>query len=120
MEFNKKKVTDFLSNNAIVILLVLLVLFVGFTRKGFFSGPNYSNIITNVTPRFIIALGVSGCLITKARTCRLAEWSVSAALSPVRCAASGLYCEILCESAADAVSRRPVDRHVDHGVLRSA
>ena len=40
MEFNKKKVTDFLSNNAIVILLVLLVLFVGFTRKGFFSGPN--------------------------------------------------------------------------------
>lgn len=65
MEFNKKKVTDFLSNNAIVILLVLLVLFVGFTRKGFFSGPNYSNIITNVTPRFIIALGVSGCLITK-------------------------------------------------------
>ena len=53
MEFNKKKVTDFLSNNAIVILLVLLVLFVGFTRKGFFSGPNYSNIITNVTPRFI-------------------------------------------------------------------
>ena len=62
MEFNKKKVTDFLSNNAIVILLVLLVLFVGFTRKGFFSGPNYSNIITNVTPRFIIALGVSGCL----------------------------------------------------------
>ena len=77
MEFNKKKVTDFLSNNAIVILLVLLVLFVGFTRTGFFSGPNYSNIITNVTPRFIIALGVSGC--------RLAEWSVSAALSPVRC-----------------------------------
>ena len=65
MEFNKKKVTDFRSNNAIVILLVLLVLFVGFTRKGFFSGPNYSNIITNVTPRFIIALGVSGCLITQ-------------------------------------------------------
>ena len=109
MEFNKKKVTDFLSNNAIVILLVLLVLFVGFTRKGFFSGPNYSNIITNVTPRFIIALGVSGCLITKGTD-----------LSAGRMVGFGLYCEILCESAADAVSRRPVDRHVDHGVLRSA
>ena len=121
MEFNKKKVTDFLSNNAIVILLVLLVLFVGFTRKGFFSGPNYSNIITNVTPRFIIAL----------RRQRLSDhqghgpvgWPNGRFRRRYRlyaAAASGLYCEILCESAADAVSRRPVDRHVDHGVLRSA
>ncbi|MFQ8582182.1 MAG: hypothetical protein ACLSA6_06325 [Holdemania massiliensis] len=85
MEFNKKKVTDFLSNNAIVILLVLLVLFVGFTRKGFFSGPNYSNIITNVTPRFIIALGVSGCLITKGTDLSAAGWLDLEELLPVRC-----------------------------------
>lgn len=65
MNFDKNKAINFISNNAIPLLLVVLVFYVGFTRNGFFSGPNLSNIITNVTPRFIIALGVSGCLITK-------------------------------------------------------
>ncbi|MEG0177107.1 galactose/methyl galactoside ABC transporter permease MglC [Anaerorhabdus sp.] len=60
-----KKIKDFLSNNAIVILLLLLVLFVGFTQQGFFTLTNFNNITSNVAPRFIIALGVSGCLITK-------------------------------------------------------
>ena len=31
----------------------------------FFSGGNFINIALNVAPRFIIACGVSGCLITK-------------------------------------------------------
>lgn len=60
-----KKIKNYLSNNAIVILLFLLVLFVGFTQKGFFSWNNFNNIASNTAPRFIIALGVSGCLITK-------------------------------------------------------
>lgn len=65
MEFNKKKVIDFITNNAISLLLVMLVFYVGVTEGGFFSFANLENIASNVTPRFLIALGVSGCLITR-------------------------------------------------------
>ena len=65
MQLNGKKIFNFITNNAITFLLVLLVIYVGFTQDGFMSGANFSNLATNVTPRFIIALGVSGCLITK-------------------------------------------------------
>lgn len=61
----RMKLKDFISNNAIILLLMILVMYVGMTRGGFFSGPNFNNIVTNVIPRFIIALGVSGCLIAK-------------------------------------------------------
>lgn len=61
---NFKSIKDFVTNNLIAILLVVLVLFVGFTRDNFFSWANVSNIAANVTPRFIIALGISGILIT--------------------------------------------------------
>ncbi len=60
-----KKFKDFIENNAIIILLMLLVVYVGFTQSGFFSLKTFSNIASNVSPRFIIALGVSGALITK-------------------------------------------------------
>ncbi|MFV0479903.1 MAG: galactose/methyl galactoside ABC transporter permease MglC [Anaerorhabdus sp.] len=60
-----KRIKDFLSNNAIVILLFLLVLFVGITQDNFFTLSNFNNITSNIAPRFLIALGVSGCLITK-------------------------------------------------------
>ncbi len=60
-----KKLTEFLGNNAIIILLFLLVVYVGITQNGFFTEQNFSNIASNVSPRLIIALGVSGCLITK-------------------------------------------------------
>lgn len=62
---NKKRIIDTLSNNAIVFLLILLVIYVGITRNGFLTWGNFWNISSNVAPRFIIALGVSGCLITK-------------------------------------------------------
>ena len=42
-----------------------MVLFVGVTKQNFFSRSNFSNISINVACRFIIAVGVSGCLITK-------------------------------------------------------
>lgn len=58
-------VKKFFSDNAIVILLVVLVLYTGFTQDGFFSMSNFKNITNNVAPRFLIALGVSGILITK-------------------------------------------------------
>ena len=61
-KFNIKK---FLSDNAIIILIVILALVVGGVTDNFFSGTNLRNLIVNVSPRFIIACGVSGCLITK-------------------------------------------------------
>jgi len=54
-----------ISNNAIILLIGALALFVGFNSQNFFSVQNLNNLIVNVSPRFIIACGVSGCLITK-------------------------------------------------------
>ena len=61
----KLNVKDILINNGIIILILLMVLFVGVTKENFFSGSTFSNISINVACRFIIAVGVSGCLITK-------------------------------------------------------
>ena len=61
-KFDLKK---FLSNNAIIILIILLALFVGCTTQNFFTVTNGKNLLLNVAPRFVIACGVSGCLITK-------------------------------------------------------
>lgn len=60
--FNIKK---FMSDNAIILLVVVLALITGLTTKNFFTGRNFSNLVINMSPRFIIACGVSGCLITK-------------------------------------------------------
>ena len=60
--FNIKK---FASDNAIILLVLALTLFTGFTTKNFFSATNLKNLLSNMSPRFIIACGVSGCLITK-------------------------------------------------------
>lgn len=64
---NEKKfnLKDFVLNHAIVLILVALVLVVGITRDNFFSMNNFNNVSTNVAIRLIIALGVSGCLITR-------------------------------------------------------
>lgn len=64
-KINAKSVKQFASNNAIIILIALLALFVGLTTQNFFTGSNGRNLLINVAPRFIIACGVSGCLITK-------------------------------------------------------
>ena len=61
----KIRLKKFLSNNAIIILIILLALFVGCTTQNFFTETNGKNLLLNVAPRFIIACGVSGCLITK-------------------------------------------------------
>lgn len=56
---------DFLINNGIIIVLVLLAIFTAIQQPSFASPDNLKNIALNVAPRFIIACGVSGCLITK-------------------------------------------------------
>lgn len=57
----KQCVTD----NMLIIILLLLVLLVSIVKPNFLTLNNFSNISVNTAVRFIIALGVSGCLITK-------------------------------------------------------
>lgn len=54
-----------LSDNAIIVLIMLLAVFTAFNSQNFISQGNVKNLIINVAPRFIIACGVSGCLIIK-------------------------------------------------------
>ena len=61
----KRKLYHLFADNIIAFLLVLLVIFVGMTRDNFFTWANFVNTVSNVTPRFIIALGVSGTLIIR-------------------------------------------------------
>ena len=60
-----KSVGRFLLNNAIIELLIIMALIVGFTTNNFFTMGNFNNLAMNTSIRFLIALGVSGCLITK-------------------------------------------------------
>ncbi len=60
-----RKVWNFVKGNPIVILLVLGAIVVGCFTDNFFSWVNFSNLASNTAVRFLIALGVSGCLITK-------------------------------------------------------
>ncbi len=55
----------FIKGNPIVIMLALLSIAVGCFVDNFFSLDNLNNLLCNTTIRFLIALGVSGCLITK-------------------------------------------------------
>lgn len=62
---NSKSLSKFLLNNAIILLMVVVAISVGIARPAFISGNNIRNLIANTSVRFIVALGVSGCLITK-------------------------------------------------------
>lgn len=64
-KLDAQSVKKFISNNIIIILVIVLCLVVGFTTNNFFTLNNIKNLIINMSPRFIIACGVSGCLITK-------------------------------------------------------
>lgn len=66
MDKSKKlDIKNILINNGIIVLLLILVLYVGITVPTFRSFRNLMNLAINAAPRVIIALGVSGCLITK-------------------------------------------------------
>ena len=62
---NTKNTGKFLLNNAIIVLLVIMVFYVSITRGNFLSWGNFINVASNVAVRVIIAFGISGCLITK-------------------------------------------------------
>ena len=58
-------VWGFIKGNPIVVMMAIVSIIVGFTIDRFFSFENMNVLLGNTTIRFLIALGVSGCLITK-------------------------------------------------------
>lgn len=61
---NQQKIKDFLINNGVIIVMVILVMYTGFTSDNFFTTNNFMNILMNMSPRLVIALGIAGCVIT--------------------------------------------------------
>ena len=59
------KVLKIITRNPIVFLLLIAAIVVGCLVENFFSWGNLTNLLSNTAIRFLIALGVSGCLITK-------------------------------------------------------
>ena len=70
MEANKQlsfgqRLIKIVTRNPIVFLLLIAAIVVGCSVENFFSWGNLTNLLSNTAIRFLIALGVSGCLITK-------------------------------------------------------
>ena len=63
--FSAANIKALLRDNIIIVGIILISLAVGIARPNFFSSGNIRNLISNTAVRFIIAVGVSGCLITK-------------------------------------------------------
>ena len=61
---NSQKVKDFLINNGVIIIMVILVIYTGITSNNFISSNNLFNILNNMSSRLVIALGIAGCVIT--------------------------------------------------------
>lgn len=64
-KFDLHKLGQFFVNNAIIVLLMIMVIYVCLTKDNFLSLTTAKNLSVNVSVRFLVALGVSGCLITK-------------------------------------------------------
>ncbi|MCE1254098.1 MAG: galactose/methyl galactoside ABC transporter permease MglC [Anaerolineae bacterium] len=62
--FDQKSIRKFAMENAIYIVLVLLVLGIAFQNPAFLSLNNLRNVLIQSSTRIIIALGVGGILIT--------------------------------------------------------
>jgi methyl-galactoside transport system permease protein len=60
-----QRIKDFASRNAILLVLLGIVLFIGVVRSSFLSPENLVNILRISSVRAIIALGVGGILIAR-------------------------------------------------------
>lgn len=60
-----RTIKDWLIENALVVVIILMVIYTAVSADNFLNFHNLSNILSNVSVRYIIALGVSGCLITR-------------------------------------------------------
>ena len=63
-KINGKTIQHWLSDNAIIVMMLIISLVVGIIHPNFFAPSNIVNLFKNVSIRYIIALGISGCLIT--------------------------------------------------------
>ena len=63
-KLNARAVKKWMGDNAIVVLMLIVSLVVGIIHPNFFAPTNIINLLKNVSIRYIIALGISGCLIT--------------------------------------------------------
>lgn len=64
-KFDKKKLGSFLMNNAIYIVLIVLLIVIVSIDSNFLSINNFRNILSQSSSRIIIALGVGGILIAQ-------------------------------------------------------
>ena len=55
---------DFMINNGVIVIMVVLVLYTGLTKDNFFTANNFLNLFANMSYRLVIALGIAGCVIT--------------------------------------------------------
>ena len=63
LNFDKRSVGNFLLNNAIYLVIILLIMVVIFMDSSFLSWQNFRFIITQASTRVILALGVAGLLV---------------------------------------------------------
>lgn len=54
-----------ISENILIIIVLVMAVGVGIYQPNFLGVSNFQNVAINTACRFIIALGISGCLITK-------------------------------------------------------
>ena len=63
--FSAKGIGNLLRDNIIIVGIILIAIAVGIARPNFISEANFRNLLSNTAVRVILAVGVSGCLITK-------------------------------------------------------
>ncbi len=63
--FTKKKILEWMMNNAIYLVLVTLLIVIVIVEPRFVSLRNFSNILAQASTRVIMALGVGGIIISK-------------------------------------------------------
>lgn len=61
----KVSIKDTLINNALIIVVLIMIVYAAFNARNFVSWNNLNNVMANISLRFIIALGVSGILIIR-------------------------------------------------------
>ncbi|MGX7076046.1 ABC transporter permease subunit [Globicatella sanguinis] len=61
----KRSFKEQIIENALIVVIVLMVIYTAFSANNFLSFNNLKNILANVSVRFIIALGISGPLIIR-------------------------------------------------------
>lgn len=60
---NKEKITDFLINNGLLIVILALIVTIIISNPGFLSARNMINILAQASTKLIIALGAGGLIV---------------------------------------------------------